>query len=224
MTLPLDHPDVLQIRECYRVLKKAGSNVVWEILRQSEPFKRWDHYPKGDVIDRESYSQYFYHAHPRTSTKDTGDFEENGHFHLFIRKNGIPETMKPYEIDRSCRPEGSKEDEICHLIAISMDKYGYPIRLFTTNRWVTGETWYSAEDVIKLLDYFNVDHSYPSWPLNLWLSSMVRAYRTEIIDLIRKRDETIAAWQKAHPHRNVYEDRDLEITSVCELPKSELHQ
>lgn len=215
-----DHPDWQQISECYRVLKKAGSNTVWEILRQSEPFKQWDHYPKGDVIDRETYSQYFYHAHPRTGSERTAahDWKENGHFHLFIRKNGIPPEIQPIDIDRSCRPEGSKEDEICHLVAISMDKFGYPIRLFTTNRWVTGETWYQAEDIVKLIDYFNMDHSYPSWPLNLWLSSMVRAYRNEIVDLIRQKDQAIAAWKKAHPDKNVYEDRRLEITSSYELP------
>lgn len=222
MPAPLDHSDWQQIQECYRVLKKAGSNPVWEILRQSEPFKQWDHYPKGDVIDRDSYSQYFYHAHPRAMTvesgKDRQQWEENGHFHLFIRKNGIPPVIEAVDVNRACRPEGSKEDEVCHIIAISMDKFGYPVRLFTTNRWVTGETWYQAKDVLKLVDYFNIDHSYPSWPLNLWLSSMVRVYRHEIADLIMQRDATIAAWQQAHPDKNVFEDRRLEITSSYELP------
>lgn len=217
MSTPLDHPDALQIQECYRVLKKAGSNVVWEILRQSDPFKEWDHYPKGDVLDRETHSQYFYHAHPRTGKGGIDDFDENGHFHLFIRSKGIPADIQPIELDPFCRPEGSKQDDICHLIAISMDKFGQPTRLFTTNRWVTGETWYQAEDVIKLLDYFNMDHSYPSWPLNLWLSSMVRVYRIEIAELIKQRDQTIEAWQKAHPDKNVYEDRRLEITSFYTL-------
>ncbi len=221
MAVSKEHPDFLQIQECYRVLKNAGSNVVWEILRQSEPFKQWDHYPKGDVFDKVSHSQYFYHAHPRINP-DTGlCFEENGHFHLFVRTAGIPPEIRPVDIDRSCRPEGSKEDDICHIIAISMDKQGYPRRLFTTNRWVTGETWYQAKDVAKLIDYFNIDHSYPSWPLNLWLSSIVRVYRNEILTLVKERDHAIAAWKKEHPERNVYEDRKLEITSVYEIPDSQ---
>lgn len=218
MSAPLDHPDFLQIQECYRVLKKAESNIVWEILRQSEPFKQWDHYPKGDVLDRETYSQYFYHAHPRTGKDTMDEFDENGHFHLFIRKKGIPPEIQPQVINTACRPAGSFEDDICHLIAISMDKFGNPTCLFTTNRWVTGETWYSAADVIKLIDYFHIDHSYPSWPLNLWLSSMVRVYRDEIIRLIQERDLKIQTWQKAHPDQNVYEDRRLEITSHLHLP------
>jgi hypothetical protein len=147
MPLPQDHSDWLQINECQRVLAKAKSNIVWEILRQSDPFVQWSHYPKGDVFDHESHSQYFYHAHPPALPDSPRNSEENGHFHLFIRKKGIPPHIQPMEIDTSQRPEGSKEDDICHLIAISMDKFGKPISLFTTNRWVTGETWYQAQDL-----------------------------------------------------------------------------
>lgn len=215
MSLPADHPDRLQVEECRRVLKKAKSNVVWEILRQSSPFKQWDHYPKGDVYDRDTHAQYFYHAHPRIVPEVT--LAENGHFHLFMRLKGIPSDIQPATISREDRPEGSKEDDICHLIAIAMDAQGEAIQLFTTNRWVTGETWYQAEDVIRLLDYFNIDHSYPSWPLNLWLSSMVRIYRDEIATLVRARDLTISDWQVQHPDKNVYEDRRLEVTSSLDL-------
>jgi hypothetical protein len=212
-----DNPDWLQIQECYRVLKKANSNITWEILRQSAPFVQWDHYPKGDVFDSETQSQYYYHAHPAAVPSNTRD--ENGHFHLFLRKKGIPEHLKPIKMQKKGRPKGSKEDDVCHLIGISMNKQGYPIELFTTNRWVTGETWYDADSVIELLDYFNIDHSYPSWPLNLWLSSIVRVYKKDIIALIKMRDETIQKWQEANLGINVYEDRGLEVTSSLILPE-----
>jgi len=202
-----------QIEECYRVLRKARSNIVWEILRQSEAFLQWNHYPKGDVYDFETASQYFYHAHAETSVRQP----EHGHFHLFLRQNGIPKICKPLKLDTSNRPKDSVQDELCHLIAIAMDKQGYPIALFTTNRWVTGETWYKASDVIKMLDYFAMDHAYPSWPLNLWLTAMVKLYKPQIIELIKQRDKTIKAWQKKHPERDVFEDRELEITSYLEL-------
>ncbi|MCX7123993.1 MAG: hypothetical protein NTV32_10115 [Gammaproteobacteria bacterium] len=189
---------------------------MWEILRQSDPFTQWSHYPKGDVSDHTTHSQYFYHAHPAAVAENARD-HENGHFHLFLRKKGIPEQIQPKYINLSQRPEGSKEEDICHLIAISMDKHGNPVSLFTTNRWVTGETWYSAADVIQLIDYFNIDHSYPSWPLNLWLSSIVRVYRDEIIALIHQRDQKIEAWQAQYPEKNAYEDRRLEVTSTLVL-------
>ena len=47
-----------------------------------------------------------------------------------------------------------------------MDSTGLPIRLLSTNRWVTGEAWYRADDVCKLLDLFEIDHAQPSWPVN----------------------------------------------------------
>ena len=139
-----------------------------------------------------------------------------------MRKKGIPPQIQPALIDTSQRPEGSKDDDICHLIGISMDKYGKPVSLFTTNRWVTGETWYAAADVIQLIDYFNIDHSFPSWPVNLWLSSMVRVYRDEIMALIHERDQNITAWQTAYPEKNPYEDRLLEVTSSFMLSSHKL--
>ena len=48
-------------------------------------------------------------------------------------------------------------DKISHLVAISMDKWGLPIGLFTTNRWVTAENWYEAADVVAMLDCFDID-------------------------------------------------------------------
>jgi hypothetical protein len=209
-------PDWLQIQECYRVLKRAKSNIVWEILRQSPPFVQWDHYPKGDVFDNDSHAQYYYHAHPTIVHQNNR--EENGHFHLFIRRKGIPAELAPKIIDKAGRAADSKEDDVCHLIAISMDKHGYPRELFTTNRWVTGETWYDAHSVIQLLDYFNIDHTYPSWPVNLWISSMVRVYKQKIIDLLLARDQVLERWQSLHPQVNAYEDRNLEVTSVLTLP------
>lgn len=218
MLLAEPQADALQIEECLRVLKKARSNVVWEILRQSPPFQQWTHYPKGDVYDRETHSQYFYHAHPRVHPDP--HLQENGHFHIFMREKGIPPHLQPMQLREENQKPDSREDPLCHLIAISMNALGEPIQLFTTNRWVTGEKWYPAPAVIEMLDYFNIDHSFPSWPLNLWLSSMIRLYRSEITQLLYQRDSAIAAWQKEYPDKNVYEDRQLEILSLTPIQLS----
>ena len=128
------------IEECYRVLKKANSNIVWEILRQSEKFYQMDHYPKGDVYDPETHSQYYYHAHdPSVGTRQ----QEHGHFHIFLRRKGMPNAIQPLDIPKEWE-DTNNSDDLSHLIAISMNKEGYPIRLFTVNRWVTGEKWYAA--------------------------------------------------------------------------------
>jgi hypothetical protein len=98
-----------------------------------------------------------------------------------------------------------------------MDQYGYPIRLFSTNRWVTGEVWYAANDVIGMLDLFNMDLAYPSLPANIWITAMLRLFRPDIEELVRARDQKVAARQQHSPDTNVYEDRDLEITSFLDI-------
>jgi len=204
-----------QIRECYRVLNKANTNIVAEVLKGQGEFFEWDHYPKGDVYDRETHSQYYYHAHPpETRIAVTGP--EHGHFHTFVRPKGMPNGIKPAPVS-DYKKLDSPNDELSHLIGLSMDRQGYPIRLFTTNRWVTGETWYACEDVQRILDVFNLDHAYPSWPVNIWITAMLRLFRPQVITLLGERDQAVAQWIDEKPDNNPYEDRELEITSFRDV-------
>jgi hypothetical protein len=109
------------------------------------------------------------------------------------------------------------KDILSHLIGISMDAYGFPIRLFTTNRWVTGEVWYRADDVITMLDLFVIDHANPSWPVNRWVSGMIRLFQPEIADLVIERDATIERWREQHTDEDVFEDRELDATSALDI-------
>lgn len=198
-----------EVRECFRVLGKVGLNVVGEILKDQGTFYELQHYPKGDVYDPETHSQYYYHAHRPESG-------EHGHFHTFLRAPGMPKGVRPAPYSgRAPRPLG--KDAVAHLIAISMDRRGFPTHLFTTNRWVTAETWYRAEDVIAMLDRFAIDHAWPSWPTNRWITAMVQLFRPQIAHLLRERDRVVAEWAQRHPDRDVYEDRELEITSIMPI-------
>jgi hypothetical protein len=201
-----------EIVEIHRILTKTGDNVVGELLRDQDTFYEWDHYPKGDVYDHETHGQYYYHAHPFEDRFE----QEHGHFHTFIRPKGMPPGIKPAKVP-GFKPKKDPNDELSHLIAISMDKMGIPFRLFTVNRWVTGETWYTAEDVATLLDYFKIDHARPSWPVNRWVTALVALYQPQIVALLRARDRTVQAWQDKHPGEDVYEDRKLEVTSYFDV-------
>ena len=194
-----------EIEECYRVLRKVDANIVGEILKSHGTFYEWDHYPPGDVFDDETHSQYYYHSH-----RPEGG--EHGHFHTFVRAKAMPAGLAPVA------HEGEEEwptgdDRIAHVVAIACEKRGYPTHLFTTNRWVTGETFHAAEDVIGLIDRFEIDHAFPSWPVNRWLTALIRLFRPQIAILLRQRDQKVAEWAAAHESEDVYEDRDLEITS-----------
>lgn len=203
------------IRECYRVLEKGGLNVVGEVLRGQGEFIELEHYPHDDVFDNESHSQYYYHSH----RPEAG---EHGHFHTFLRAAGMTEGTQPihYPQATDAWPEG--DEAISHLIGIAMDAWGYPIGLFATNRWVTGESWYTAEDAIAMLDRFVVDHAAPSWPVNRWISAMLVLYRPHAEALLRHRDEVVAAWQAANPGMDIFEERRLDVTGYIPIDVDEI--
>jgi hypothetical protein len=196
-----------RVRECYRVLARTDDNVVGELLKGQGTFYEWNHYPDGDVYDRHSHSQYYYHAHAAGERPG-----EHGHFHAFLRPQGMPTGIAP-AIVPDYEPPEDPDDALSHLVAISMDPKGFPIKLFTTNRWVTGEVWYGGEDVCRLLPYFSVDHAQPSWPVNIWITNMLILFRPQIRELVRARDAAVAGWLRRRPSGNVFEDRALEVTA-----------
>jgi len=207
----------MEIKTCYRVLENAGLNIVGEVLRDTlnkgETFYEYNHYPDDDVYDRKTHAQYYYHAH-------RGEVGEHGHFHCFLRPKGMPADVAPIDYPATdCWPQG--EEALSHLLAIAMDSYGYPTGLFTTNRWVTAEAWYPAEQVIQMLDRFVIDHAFPSWPVNRWISAIFVLYRPHIVAILRQRDETIWARSATHPGTDVFEDRELDITSQIEISVDE---
>jgi len=197
-----------EVLNCYRVLAKSSDNVIGEILKGEDNFFEMDHYPPGDVYDPESHSQYYYHAHREG---------EHGHFHTFLRSEGMKEGEQPVSGQSHMDYMEERDDNICHLIAISMDNRGFPINLFTTNRWVTAENWYHADDVHDFLDRFEMDVVPPSWAVNIWLTNIVRLYKPVIVELLTKRDVAIENWQQDHPDLDVFEDRNLEVTSEQDI-------
>jgi hypothetical protein len=203
--------------ECAAALAHNGTNPVTAVLEGAEAVEEWMHFPPGDVIDPRSHSQYYYHSHA-AEERSTG---EHGHFHTFVRPKRMASELTPVPV-----PEGElPADEaswVAHLVGISTGASGQVVRLFTTNRWVTGEVWYDADTVISLLDRFEIDGDKPSRDLNRWVSAVMRMFRPQIVDLIRARDARIAEFQAAHPDSNVFEDRALQVTS--EIPVDFLNQ
>ena len=198
--------------DCIHALHVEGSNLVVEVLRDHREFTEWEHYPPDDVRDPNSHAQYYFHAHP---PEDRGG-PEHGHFHTFLRTKGMPPGIYAARVN-GIVPSSSENDAPCHLIAISMSSTGFPERLFTTNRWVTGETWYAANDIIAVLDRFSIDLAYPSRPLNQWMTAMFVLFRPQIEQMLIERDLTIERWKSEHPGIDVFEDRRLEIASSIDV-------
>jgi hypothetical protein len=230
------------IRECRRELVEKDSTTAREAMAggldiAGEPVP-WYRYPEGEIYDPCCRAQYFYHCHPAAAAPGASRFggeavglAEHGHFHLFLRAEGMPRGVAPlvFPDDAVVADKAGKtppqaaplkrgaSDRVAHLFAIAVDARGEPVRLFTTNRWVTGETWYRAADVVRMLDRFTPAGE-ASPLLDRWLGAMVRLYRTEIEWLLNRRDEAVAKWRWLWPRRgNVLEDPRLEITSHLDI-------
>jgi hypothetical protein len=211
------------IRECRRSLAAHGSNIVREAVGLASRAEAWRHYPDGDAYDPSSHAQYFYHRHPATD-----ELREHGHFHLFLQAEGMPRGTRPLLLPEAAianlptPPQAAPtkrgaRDEVSHLVAIGVDAAGEPVRLFTTNRWVTGETWYRADDAIRMLDCFALDEAEPASVLNGWIAAIVRLYQPEIAMLLRKRDEAVMDPRRRRRRVDVFEDPKLEVTSILAI-------
>jgi hypothetical protein len=199
--------------ECVHDLHEAGSNLVIEALRGSEEFVEWEHYPPDDVRDPKTHAQYFFHAH----APEDREHPDYAHFHTFMGSKGMPAGLAPVEFDGYAPRSGTDGDAMSHLIAISMTPSGMPERLFTTNRWVTAETWYRAPDVIAMLDGFVVESNDRSPQINGWLTAMIVLFRPQIEQLLIERDRAVERWRLMYPGSDVFEDRRLDITSSIDI-------
>lgn len=234
----LHRPDLEQIaaagrrvRDCMETLARRGASVVSEAVAGTGGFFEWRHYPESDVYDPESHAQFYYHAHPAATRP-----AEHGHFHTFLRPRGMPPGTRPLMLpelaiaDAPSQPlgpvlppaeqpnQGADNDKPSHLVAVAMDALGRPIRLFTTNRWVTGETWYAGEDAMAMVERFRIGLPGPSPLVNRWISAMFVLFRLEMSELLIARDQKIMAWRRRHRGKiHVFEDRRLEVASSLEI-------
>ena len=208
------------IRECRRLLAASGTTLAREAVGRTGEIGEWRHYPEGDAYDPVSHAQYFYHRHP-AGEPPAG---EHGHFHLFLRAEGMPRGMMPLLLPEAAiafshtPPQAAPtkrgaHDEVSHLVGIALDDSGEAWRLFTTNRWVTGETWYRAEDVVRMLERFTLDRAEPASIVGRWIAAIVRLYQPEIAMLLRKRDEAVMDPRRRRRKIEVFEDPRIEITS-----------
>ncbi len=167
--------EIVRVMSFYR---HNGAGLAQAALLGAAHFREWQRYPRQDARDNENGTEFYYHAH----AADERIPNEHGHFHVFSR----PEA------------EGS----FVHLVGISLDAHGLPLRLFLTNRWVTGESWVSAASVRPRLNRFRFKGYGPLAPLGDWLTAMVQLYRHEIEALHDTRDRWTKMRSSQFPTRN----------------------
>lgn len=191
--LPIERLEKMQkagkkIQKWNAILARMKGNILSEIFQSGEAFFELDHYPQGDVFDSTTASHYFYHSHRGN---------EHGHFHLFLHDK-----------------EAKKDDPFAHLIALSLDEKGVPKSVFTTNQWVTGETWQDAKTLIEKIDSFSITHAFPSWPTNRLLGAFIQLFYPQIVTALQERDKMIGE----HDTSTIFADKRLEV--ITEIPIS----
>jgi hypothetical protein len=144
------------------------------------------HYPRRDVIDAGNRSQFYYHLHGSSRCPA----QEHGHFHLFTR-----------------HPDGA----FSHLAGLSLDDHGWPIRWFTTNRWVTGETWRPAAALERDIDRFAPRTQGRLAPVARWLGAMVLLHRNSLKALLRRRDAVVSRHLLQQDASTFFEDRGHDV-------------
>jgi hypothetical protein len=212
------------VMECRRDSAGHQSGILGMIDADAGAIVDWQHYPVGEVYDPQSHAQYFYHAHPARQ-RSAG---EHGHFHTFLRAEGMPPGVAPLVLPEAALPDAlptrpqaaplkhGARNEVSHLVAIALNSRGEPIRLFTTNRWVTGETWYRADEVIRMLDCFTMGAASGPTVLNRWITAIVALFRPQIAALLRLRDDTVMNWRRRR-RTNIFEDTRVEVTSSFDI-------
>jgi len=204
------------MRACRRELAAKAGGIIAEATEGAAAVEDWRHYPEGEAYDPHSHAQYFYHRHP-AAVRVAG---EHGHFHTFLRAEGMPEAIPlllpeiavanaPAPAPQGAPLQRGSRSEVCHLVAVAVDPRGEPVSLFTTNRWVTGETWYRADEVIAMLGRFSLARGALC---DRWLGAILALFRREIAQALRQRDETVMSWRRRR-RAHVFEDPRLEICS-----------
>lgn len=176
---------------------QAGSSLARAAMAGAARCIELVHYPRQDVIDRTHGTRFYYHAHGAHRSRGN----EHGHFHLFA--------------------QGSQPDDYTHLVGISLDAQGQPMRLFTTNRWVTGESWRQAIEVEQALARFTVQARGRMAPVARWLTAMVLLYFPQLVRLVRRRDAVMARRSARQGWETLCEDRQLNVVTECRISLSQ---
>jgi len=145
---------------------ESGRTLSEAALCGAKDFIEWQHYPINDLVDEVSGYEFYYHAH----SADEMPHGEHGHFHVIKR------DLKGFH----------------HLIGIALNPKGLPIRLFTTNQWVTGEEMEDSTMVIKSMRGFEIAKKGRMALLSRWVSALITLFSVEIERLILERDKKIA--------------------------------
>jgi hypothetical protein len=177
----------LELLDLLEDLDRKGTSVI-DLVRDGQPLVPWRLYPgESGIFDRRSGCQFYYHSH--------GADHEAGHIH----------TVRLFA------------DHTAHLVAVSMTPEGWPQTLFTLNLWAIGDAYESAADLRRYVRRFHLEERVGPPPLVRFVNLIFQGFRPEIERLQDEKIAALAAHRAAHPDRDVFEDRSLEVLSLVAI-------
>jgi hypothetical protein len=177
----------LELLNLLEDLERKCTSVI-DLITEGQSVEPWHLYPgENGIFDRQTRCQFYYHSH--------GSDHEAGHFH----------TVRLFA------------DHTAHLVAISMTHDGWPHALFTLNLWAIGDQYESAANLRRYASGFQLRERVGPPPLVRFVNLVFRAFGPEIALLQEEKIAALAAHRAAHPDRDVFEDRSLEILSRVDI-------
>ncbi|MDN5937084.1 MAG: hypothetical protein L0H83_00310 [Salinisphaera sp.] len=178
-----------------QALAAKGQSVLSLLLNEGQAPQEWAHFPAEDARDTRNGYRFFYHSH-RDMPRSWG---EHGHFHVFAELAEVDNVDQP---------------TLTHLVALSVDGQGLPLRLFAPNRWVTDERWQPAAALCRLLARLRIDQAGAApGPVGQWLSAMLRLFAPQATALLHRRDARLAALAAGGGRPNLSEDRRMHVVA-----------
>ena len=186
--------------DCLRTFVQAGQVPLAAAVGDSTAPKAWQHYKPDVAAELDGTPgalHYYYHSHASPGATAA----EHGHFHLFAQLGKDAADVARY----------------AHLVAIGVDARGMPCRLFTTNRWVTGETWLPAARVLTLIDQIVAVPATVDDPVERWLRAQLGTFAPQIVELVRHRDRRMAMRRRGGQRPGLFDDRRMHVVSQCRV-------
>lgn len=186
--------------DCLRTFVAAGQVPLAAAVGAVAAPQSWQHYQPDVAAKLDGTAgalHYYYHSHVSPGAAAV----EHGHFHLFAQLGNDAAGVARYT----------------HLVAIGVDARGMPRRLFTTNRWVTGETWLPAARVLNFIEQIAAAPAVSDDPVDRWLRAQLGAFTPQIVELVRHRDRRMATRRRSGRRPGLFDDRRMHVICQCSV-------
>ena len=154
--------------DCIHAMAIQKTNPVLLILEGAEAIHAYQHYPDPSLGFVDNKWRVYYHCHPSPNN----DKNEHGHFHFFSKLPG--------------------KSDWAHVVGLGIDTQGQPVRIFTTNKWVTGGDWLLKDELPRCFDVLKIAKN--GTLLERWFTNFLLFYQPRIQSLYRDRDTAVQTY------------------------------